>query len=149
MDCEHLNKVSLWMDDELSPEMRAELDSHLSGCEVCSRARDEFMSLRQELQSIEPKVDPFARRRALERILGGSHRSFWAWRVPVPAPVLVSVAIGFVLVAGVALWPSPEPPGILPVAPASAGSVDLSRYDRGQRAVLYKIPRPTDGTVSR
>ncbi|HEX8635109.1 MAG TPA: zf-HC2 domain-containing protein [Pyrinomonadaceae bacterium] len=69
MKCDWTQKVSLLIDGELPPTEAHETASHLDLCRDCQSAREDFLLLRRELAAYPLALDPFARQRALKRIL--------------------------------------------------------------------------------
>jgi len=150
MECEHHERLSLWLDGQLSPEEERNFSAHLTVCAACRKAREDFLDLRADLRLIGPRVDPFARRRALTNILAGDTRTpWWGRRVRVPVPVLAVIVIGFAISLGLTLKTTPVGTPVTPAAethpggsaPPAAGELNLSRYDRGGRAVMVLVPR--------
>ena len=160
MDCHLAEKISLLIDGELGEEEAKETAKHLSTCDACQRAYHDFLLLREELNSYAAAPDTLAQRRALQRILLSEKPPFWrrSVRLPVPALALLLVAVvalaallAFVRQAPTApakaetkpekVLTKPEP------TPGEQDVLDLARFDRGERAAIYKVRRTSQGEV--
>ncbi len=155
MDCDQLERLSLWLDGELPPAHEQVYAEHLAGCSVCSTFREEFLRLRAELRKDSPPVNPFYQSRALAAILHPAKgASWWRW-VEVPTPALVALifavlSLGWIALSGNDSSVEPE----LTVRPLEEGApiatpegFDFSRFDRGERIVLQKIRKPASGST--
>lgn len=69
MNCNFLEKISLLVDDELPPIEVEETKSHLTGCWECRQAKESFLTLREQIKSIQFKRDAAADRKVLNEIL--------------------------------------------------------------------------------
>ncbi len=69
MDCNFLEKISLLVDDKLSPIEAEETKNHLAGCRECRQAQESFLALREQIKSIQFKRDATADRKVLNEIL--------------------------------------------------------------------------------
>ena len=69
MNCDWTEKISLLIDGELAGGEARAVESHLADCAACSRAKDDFLLLREQISSYPLASDSYAERRALERIL--------------------------------------------------------------------------------
>jgi anti-sigma factor RsiW len=139
------------MDGELSEEESGPLVEHIAACPVCRQAREDFIALRRQIRSYEIRRDPAAERKAFRKILGAESDPIWRRRIAVPAPAFALLVLAVValaswsVVAGLRSARSPlGPPGIARDGPPAAShpeAIDFSRYDRGERAVIYKTRR--------
>lgn len=153
MSCNLTEKVSLLIDGELAQDEAEQIKQHMAGCSICSRANEDFLSLRQQIKSYEFAPDSLARRQALARILAGEPVSLWKKKLALPVPLFALAMLLMMVLAGWAIFlraaPQPTPAGIRPVdqvddasrAPTSPKSFDLSRFDHGQRAEIYTARR--------
>jgi anti-sigma factor RsiW len=159
MDCKFTEQVSLLIDGELSADEARQIESHLTGCAICQRAREEFLLMRQEIQAYRPQLDLSVRRQALESLLQGNRPPFWRRKIALPVPAFALLLLAFVAFAVWAISsrnraPQPAVKGtefgsraiIEPVEPVARG-YDLSKFDQGQRAVIYKTTRTPEGRV--
>ncbi len=143
MRCEDIKELlAAYLDEEVTPEERRQIDTHLAACEKCREELRLLASAREDLRQamvakaagVEPS--PQAWDRVRQRI--GSKRLFWqqlgdalnrpVWRAAIPI-VLVLVVIG-------ALWGTGVLPGLQsgkPPVPAPSPTV----------AAPTVIPRPT------
>jgi anti-sigma factor RsiW len=153
MDCKFTENISLLMDGELSPEQAQEVQLHLSACAICQQAQEDFHLLRQEIQSYQSEFDISAQRRNLHKLLDeasllkSERLPFWRRRIALPVPALAFIALLFVALS---LWAvslraakpsqSPESLSIQRVRPA-VNPFDVSRFDKGGRAVIYTARR--------
>jgi anti-sigma factor RsiW len=155
MDCRFTENISLLMDGELSGREAIELRSHLAGCSLCQQAEKDFHLLRQEIQAYQPEADPIAQRRALSNLLdrpaplSNKPLPFWRRKIALPVPALALVAL---LVLALSLWAiyprlakSPQQNFAAPPARMERGReanpFDLSRFDKGGRAMIYTARR--------
>jgi anti-sigma factor RsiW len=160
MSCHFTEKISLLVDGELSDEEARELGAHLSTCEACQLSHADFLRLRGELKAYTLAPDFVAQRRALRRILVSENPPPWkrSIRLPVPAFALLLAAV-----IALSLWlvtvrqsgQTPAEAETKPVkilttpAPArgTQDALDLARFDRGERAAIYKVRRTSQGDV--
>ncbi|MCI0490148.1 MAG: zf-HC2 domain-containing protein [Blastocatellia bacterium] len=156
MDCDFAEKISLFVDGELSPDESERVSRHILACSACKQAQDDFLRLRREIKAYDFELGPLARERALERILSSQKTSLWKRRVALPAP-----AFALILIVLIASWvwsvslllakPQPSGGGIRAEKgtrereTVSQTGLDLSRYDGGGRAVIYKTRRADAG----
>lgn len=159
MDCHLTEKISLLIDGELGEEEVKETTAHLSACDACQRARDDFLLLRREINSYASEPDMLAQRRILRRILVSGKPTLWrrSIRLPVPAFALLLfavVALGAWLMLLRQTAPAPaeaKPEKVLRETPAptqgAQDKLDLARFDRGERAAIYKVRRTSQGGV--
>lgn len=156
MDCEFLERVSLLIDGEISGEESEQVREHITGCAVCRQAEQEFLHVRQQIRSYKSKADSYSAGRALREITGGKIIRWWEKKIALPAPafalmVLVMLAL---LSWSLIVRPAATGPGAvdrarrLPVSDQpDAGQQDFSRYDHGERAVIYKARRTPAGNL--
>ncbi|MDT4897790.1 MAG: hypothetical protein QOH25_2867 [Acidobacteriota bacterium] len=157
MDCHFTEKISLLIDDELTEEEAKEATAHLSDCVACQRAHDDFLRLRGEINSYAVASDFVAQRRALRRILGAEKPPLWrrSIRLPVPACALLLVALislgvwlAFVRQSMPVSKEAEMKPQKVLTRPAPAQDLlDLARFDRGERAAIYKVRRANQGDI--
>jgi anti-sigma factor RsiW len=149
MDCQFTEKLSLLIDGELPDDEVGEVQAHLAGCPLCRQAREDFLLLRAEIQGYDATPDARAQRQALQSIVGVERPPFWRRKIALPAPALALLALLFVVVTLWAVLRRPpqtvrQPSDTLsvkrPVEPA-VNPFDLSRFDRGGRAVIYTTRR--------
>ncbi len=159
MSCPWAEKIALLVDDELTPAETASVGAHLAECSACRQAQTDFLQLRRELKDYELHPDAFAPQRALRKILATEDRPVWRRRVSVPVPVMAAL---LVLLTTLGLWlgslRASRPPEATgggrrlptlsePPAGVAPGGFDLTRFDRGERAALYKVELPPDGAA--
>lgn len=71
-----LEQLSAYLDGELAPAGRAQVDGHLSGCDVCAKFGDEVGSVVRRLKADLARAEPLSAetsarlREALDRELG-------------------------------------------------------------------------------
>jgi Putative zinc-finger len=152
MSCDISEKVSLLIDGELAAWETEQVRKHLSVCRVCSQMERDFLALRDQIRSFELEADPMAQKQALSNVLGSQRVPLWRRRIAMPAPVFALVVV---VVLSLCAWVllvvgrrSPAADVRAANAPAqpqrdqpTQGAIDLSRYDRGERAVIYKVHR--------
>ena len=147
MSCNFTEKLSLLIDGELEREEAEQVKLHLSSCLICQQAQTDFLSLREQIKSHPYEPDASAERQAIKRILNSERTPLWQRRIALPVPVfsLVMLAL-FALVAWSVYVRATRPARIeRATAPvdnqASQAGLDLSRFDKGERAVIYTIKR--------
>ena len=148
MDCKLTEKISQFVDGELPGDERERMKQHLAVCSVCREAHEDFLRLRSEITSYEFKPDPFAQKRALENIMNSESVPLWKRRIAVPAPAfaLLIIALISIVIWSALQWAEPQQTGdrirfLKGETRAPETGLDLSRYDGGGRAVIYKTSR--------
>ena len=74
MMCDCTEKISLWVDGELSPNDAKEVERHLLTCAECQRTRADFLSVRTELSSFRSRAPQIALRNELAKLLAPGNR---------------------------------------------------------------------------
>ncbi len=156
MDCQFTEQISLLMDDELGDAEARQVRLHLSTCAICQQAQADFLLLRQKLQAYQLEVNVKTERQAMENIFLGERTPFWQKKIALPAPAFALMMVALVVVS---LWAiasrsnlPPQPSGITrPVVedqkqPPTNG-FDLSKFDQGERAVIYTVSRTPKSAV--
>jgi anti-sigma factor RsiW len=149
MSCDFTERVSLLIDAELTPADTEQVRNHLSECPICQRAERDFTRLRHQIRSHEFESDPVAQRQTLWRILASQDIPLWHKKVALPAPVFAFVVVVLFALGAWLVYSrsgSTRPPTIERTGEPGArgpieGGVDVSRFDQGQRAVIYKVRR--------
>ena len=151
MECDFTEKVSMLMDGELPQEEIEQVSMHIDTCSICRQARQDFLDMRQQIRSYESRRDQAAEARALRRIIGAEQLPFWKRRVPVPAPAFALLVLALIALAAWTVVAGPggaeqpfDPTGAERGQPSMAsypGAIDFSRYDHGDRAIIYKTRR--------
>lgn len=95
--------LSASLDGELSPDERAELDSHLDACPECSARLESLRALKHALSGLEAKASPSdavaARIESLRYQRAGRHRRHTLrWAVGLAAAAIIAVVLGFLVV---------------------------------------------------
>lgn len=146
MNCHLMEKVSQLIDGELSPAEAATTRAHIAVCEVCQRAQADFLRLQREIKTCDLQLEPFGTARAMRSVFGALEAPFWRKRIAIPIPVLAMLLISIVAMG---LWggllrsqaPATQAAKVRP-APAEAkpqDTLDLSRFDHGERAAVIKV----------
>jgi anti-sigma factor RsiW len=159
MSCNFTEKVSQWIDGELVAEEAEQVQLHVSACAICQRAQEDFFLLREQISEYPIKRDHAAERRTLAGILGTERVPLWRRKVALPAPAFALVVL---LIVALSAWmiatratksplqtavQSTNPAVEKPSAQTAKDNVDFSRFDRGERAVIYAARRvPTGNT---
>ncbi|MBX7222849.1 MAG: zf-HC2 domain-containing protein [Blastocatellia bacterium] len=150
MPCEWTEKVSLYLDDELSSEEATAVRVHVGTCLPCRTAYNDFVRLRAELKSTPAPPAPMVQYAALHAILGEPAPPWWRRRLTIPAPVfaltvLLALVGGYVLpriTNRTAPTTSQTRQPAMPQAPSKPEPViDFSRYDHGGRATLVVVKK--------
>ncbi|MEP6912340.1 MAG: zf-HC2 domain-containing protein [bacterium] len=159
MDCKEFREVlDLYVDRELSLESMSAGQSHLKGCAACGRVERQLVLLRNSVKRVvnefDPpaeltdKIDTFARPSWLRLLTGLRKGSRLAWHkkvaVPMPAFAMFLIAVlslgVWVMSRRTATTPPGRPPGVRTVTPMpESRGLDLSRFDRGERAAIEKM----------
>jgi hypothetical protein len=151
MDCKFTENVSRLIDGELTDGEARQIRLHLSDCAICQQAEEDFLGFRQTLQEYRFEPDLKAQQRAINNIFKVAPIPFWRRRIALPVPAL---ALIFLLVIALGWWaialrfrkPSATTTKVQPARtekndPTSATVFDLSRFDKGERAVIYTTRR--------
>jgi predicted anti-sigma-YlaC factor YlaD len=157
MDCEFTEKVSLLLDEELTPDDALRVKEHIGVCPACQQAQDDFLRLRHELKAYDFQPQPFAQAGTLAHILKRETLPLWRRSVSMPVPLM---ALLLAIIVGLGVWSltlrrasrlaqskgATEKATPVKVLPAQAEVVegsgnDFSRYDHGERAAIYKVRR--------
>ncbi len=151
MDCKFTEKISLLMDGELTDDESRQTQLHLSACSMCQQTQEDFLLLRQEIRDYPRHPDISAQRQAIRNLLNSETIPFWRRKIVLPVPAF---ALIFLLFVALSVWAaylratkSPQPtatiqlPKPLEEPPVSANALDLSRFDKGERAVIYTARR--------
>jgi anti-sigma factor RsiW len=135
------DRLSEYIDDELTPDERTALEGHLAGCDACARLLDE-LRLVVDRAAAAPALPPasdlwpeIAARLATARHSGLAGASP-ARRIAFTAPQLAAAALLVALLSGWMVWTAtsrPAPPGAVDgVAAEGAAAPTLSpaQYDQ-------------------
>jgi predicted anti-sigma-YlaC factor YlaD len=156
MDCEFLERVSLLIDGEMSGEESERVREHIKGCTVCRQAEQEFLHIRQQIRSYESKTDSYGAARAQREITGRKPTRWWGKKIALPAPAFALMVFAMLALLSWSLFARPAATGPGPVDRArrlpvtdhtAVGQQDFSRYDHGERAVIYKARRTPAGSL--
>jgi hypothetical protein len=157
MDCDQIEKVSHFIDGELSKEEAVGFQAHLDACAICRQVQKDFLSLKQEIKAYNFNLNPFATRRVLGEIVHSWRPTLWRRRIAVPIPLMAGLLMTLLTLCA---WmvsqrpkmrPSPEVKTTIPVTdrkPAEAG-FDLTRFDHGERASIVKIKKTEADSLDR
>jgi|GEM_PF-2915079 len=126
MNCRQIQKeLSAYVDNEVRPELRAAIESHLTGCPDCQRRVTEWQQLAagvHALPTAQPPPDFLreVRRKIADNTPAGTatwrDRLFFpVWKVPLEAAALVAV-----LATATFLLRTPPPPAAQPTSEAAA-----------------------------
>jgi predicted anti-sigma-YlaC factor YlaD len=160
MSCVFTDRISLLLDGELSPADAEKIRVHMTGCRACRQVEQDFLHLRQDIRSYEFETDAIVQRQTLGKVLASQSLPLWRRRIALPAPVIAILVVSW-MVLGIlfilARTTSPAPDGIRHIGPVPAGApntepgeTDLSRFDRGERAMVYKERRSeTDAVINK
>lgn len=110
MDCNYLEKISLLVDDKLSPSETEEVTSHLAACPECRAAEASFLALRRQIKAIQIPRDRAAERKVLSEILrnGKSKPAGTTGKLAYLRPVLAATALLIVVSAiGILIYNRP------------------------------------------
>ena len=159
MNCDFTEKISQLIDDELSEEEAKGARAHLATCVACQSIHEDFLRLRSEIKSYDATSDLIAQHHALRRILASDKPPFWKRSIALPVPAF---ALLLMAVVSLGLWLAFLRPSTstkteknterVLTAPAPAqkdaqGALDLARFDRGERASIYKTRRTNQRDV--
>jgi len=159
MSCNFTEKVSQWIDGELVAAEAEQVNLHVAACTICQRAQEDFLLLREQISQYSIKRDHAAERRVLAEILGTERVPLWRRKIALPAPAFALIGL---LIVALSAWTivTRATKSSLPTAIHSANhamekpseqtakdSVDFSRFDRGERAVIYTLRRAPTGNA--
>lgn len=121
-------QLSDYLDEELTPAERAEIDAHLAACAECRATLDELRAIVRHattLRDVMPRADLWP---GIERQLASPVPQVprvpgvLAWRVTLSLPQLAAAAVLLVSVSVGSMWMlQPRP---VPAAPAAATAAD-------------------------
>ena len=170
MNCKEFREIlDLYVDQELSAQALATAQIHVNKCPACRRAEQQLLKLKHALQvatlrhnpppdlvtSVRSITEPRWRKLLAIRDRnadGVVHRELW-WRrnirIPVPAFALLLVSaliFGFLFLRATLAGRSQQQPNRAAAIKstqieASVAATDLSSFDHGGRATLYKASR--------
>ena len=166
MDCKEFREIlDLYVDDELSAEASAAARVHLNECLACRRVEQELRRLRADLKQLvaryEPPPELFEEvgkisQSPWRKLMNAARKRtrvgqpLWKQRIVIPAPVfaLLLLVIGaFAILAlryeirgpDTGTTALPRNQNAKPMtSQTDEGAIDLSRFDHGGRASLYK-----------
>lgn len=147
MSCNFTEKLSLLIDGELEREEAEQVNLHLSSCLICQQAQRDFLSLREQIKSHPYEPDANAERRAIRRILDSERVPFWEKRIALPVPVFSLMLLALLALIAWSVYVRANRPAQTELATApvnnqpSQDGPDLSRFDKGERAVIYTARR--------
>jgi hypothetical protein len=159
MSCNFTEKVSQWIDGELAAEEAEQVNLHVAACTICQRTQEDFLLLREQIGQYSIKRDHAAERRALAEILGTERVPLWRRKIALPAPAFALIVL---LIVALSAWTiatratkSSLQPAIQsanhamekPSEQTAKDGVDFSRFDRGERAVIYTLRRAPIGNA--
>ncbi len=85
-------KLSAWLDGELSTAERGEVAAHLEVCEECRRELDQLQRLDAALGSLEAAAPPRLAARVLERVQ--PRRRYWWQSLALAASLILGIVLG-------------------------------------------------------
>ena len=133
------DRLSEYVDDELAPAERLQLEQHLLDCARCREIVDELREVAADAKTLEdtpPATDLWpAISAALPRA------SSRGWRVTLSLPQALAASVLLMAVSGLAVWTFAERPGSTPARSPSALTP--------QRARPRRSASPTSGTTAR
>src|SRR4029079_2810361 len=86
MRCDFTDKLSAWLDRELTPSENEQVREHLAGCKICRQVEQDFLRLRDQINTARFDVDPVVQRQALWKVLASKRVPLWRRSVAVPIP---------------------------------------------------------------
>jgi len=148
MDCEFLERVSTFVDGEMSREESERVREHIAACAVCRRAEQEFLLVRQQIRSYETAPGAYNRARALGKIT----ERWWEKKIALPVPVFALAVLLVLAFVSWSLFARPSvtaPPQIKSLAKETPvdGQPSFLDFDHGERAVIYKARRTGSGNL--
>lgn len=131
MNCPDVDRLlDAYVDGQLKPDRRAELDEHLARCRTCARDRDELHELRRATKHLPRRIAPTREllpgvREAILRESAGPRQVGWRPWVGLAASL-------FVLTASVwtGLWVTRNPTPAAGAAPVARDAELASEFER-------------------
>ena len=151
MKCEYSELISQLIDEELSVEQTGRMRKHVTDCGICRMVEQDLLGMRDRIRAFEFDADNVSQRQALWKVLSSQKVPLWRREISLPAPVFAIAALALLAFGTWSLFErSPQPrqtdQRIRAVQQASSNKdssvMDFSRFDRGERAVVYKERRP-------
>ena len=163
MDCKEFRQLlDLYVDGELSPEASFSALEHMESCVRCKRAHSQLLFLREAVKRVvkqsEPPSELVKKVKGITRspwdraprIAGPpqpeARMSFWRRKISIPMPVF-GLLVLTVLVGGIWFINTRRTSELTTkvvqrdVSDRSTdlGAFDLTQFDQGQRAAIYKV----------
>ncbi len=138
-----------YLDGELSPVEREQLEAHLADCSACRARLDEERGLVERASQLLGLAQPPERAAPPPLHQLGHPRLMWRLRMPLAWAATVVVAIGFGYVLGGGTYRGGPPPASEPIrsvtasstAESSAGPVEVAVAEHAERQRAEDAPR--------
>ena len=138
------DRLSEYLDDELSPAERRELDAHLAQCGACTSALADLRRVVARAGTLTPRAPvadlwPGIESRVDSGVvpaLSGTRRS--SWRVSFTMPQLVAAGLALMVVSGGAVWIGQHGGSATSLQPLSA----TPKSEEGDHAATVGYPDP-------
>ena len=107
------DRLSEYLDDELAPGERLQLDQHLLDCARCRQVLDELTAVASEARTLEDSAPEHDLWPAIATAL--PHQKPGAWRVSLSFPQAIAASVLLMIVSGLGVWtytgrqPAPVP----------------------------------------
>jgi len=108
-ECSFRQWISVYYDNEMDPQYKKKMESHIAGCADCSKQLEAYKKISLSLDPAEDKLAEEAGRRVLQKLeTGGLYSSFrtrpaWGpppvWKRSVTIPIPAAAAAVFIIVA--------------------------------------------------
>lgn len=139
MSCEFETRVSQWIDGELPSAEAGIVKDHLGECDFCRKLEQDFLDLGQAVRSYAPELTRSSGE-VLREVTSGRPTRFWSRPVPVPMSWAIAALLAlFSLGAWTAYQQARGETSAGTIRLAEPTHDGLDRFDRGERAVLYKV----------
>lgn len=151
MDCQFTEKISLLLDDELSPEETKQTRAHIEVCQNCRDLHTDFLFFRQQIKGLVTQQPTTIKNDAPQIVR--QKIPLWQKEISFPIPVFALILIAFVGLAAWFLTSHFNQTTKLPTAensdartmtealPDKQNEFSLARFDKGGRAEIYTTRR--------
>ena len=142
------DRLSEYLDDELSPAERRDLDTHLTTCAECAGTLSDLRAVLARAASVSPRPPASDLWPGIESRLDVAARPAViqprrsAWRVSFTLPQLVAAGLALMVVSGGAVWVGQHGGRATSLPPASATNETIPGAAPADHALTVALPDP-------